>query len=240
MTTALSSQFMPYGAPELQRAARPHMVRALALSSLLVTAAFALAWSLSLLYTPSRIIEVPISTPTYNPEDYRIPSPPPLVRVPPVAQPRPAKPADAVPVPKPDASVPKDQTILSQGERNQKDGATSTGGGVLSIPSGTGDEATNRPGEVAFVDRFPEPIVRVTPRYSEFARQAQAEGTVVVYALVGKDGRVREVQLHPEKHQPILDPLALDAARQWTFEPALANGHPVAVWVALPFKFALR
>src|SRR5207249_8953855 len=49
MTADILRQFMPYGAPDLQEAERPHLVRALALGSAIAISVFALAWSLSLM-----------------------------------------------------------------------------------------------------------------------------------------------------------------------------------------------
>jgi TonB family protein len=57
---------------------------------------------------------------------------------------------------------------------------------------------------------------------------------------VGKDGRVLDVVTAPGGSIPLLDDAALEAARRWVFKPALANGHPVIVWVALRFDFSLR
>src|SRR4029077_7318530 len=50
MTASILRQFMPYGAPDLQEAERPHLVRALALGSAIAISVFALAWSLSLIW----------------------------------------------------------------------------------------------------------------------------------------------------------------------------------------------
>ena len=240
MTAAFVSQFMPYGAPELQRAARPHMVRALMLSSLLVTTAFALAWSLSLFYHPSAVIEVPIARP-HDTEAIEILKPPPIQPpVAPIQHPVSTRAVDAVPIPKPDAAVPEDQTIKGQPDYGRDVASTPTQGGGIAVSEGAGDKPVNELGEVPFVDQYPQAIVRVKPVYPEIAMQAQVEGTVMVHILIGKDGRVREAKLHPEKHVPMLDAAALEAARRWTFEPALVNGHPVAVWALVPFKFALR
>ena len=93
---------------------------------------------------------------------------------------------------------------------------------------------------VPYVESLPVPLLRVKPIYPDLARQALVDGTVLVHVLVGRDGRVREVRLDSREHVPMLDTAALEAARQWTFEPARMNGHSVAVWVSLPFKFSLR
>jgi len=39
---------------------------------------------------------------------------------------------------------------------------------------------------------------------------------------------------------PLLNDVALAAARRWVFTPALSNGKPVAVWTAIPFHFRLN
>ena len=242
MSAALVSQFMPYGAPELKRAARPHMVRALVLSSLLVTAAFALAWSLSQFIVPTQVIEIPVPPTRHDSEHFDILKPPPPPITPPAVVVRPpskVNAVDAVPVPKKDDVVPPDQTIKGQGENPDLPVTTGPSTGIK-IENGTGDQPVNRFDEVAFVDRYPEAITRTTPTYPDIARQAGVEGTVVVYVLIGKEGKVREVKLHPDRHVPMLDEAALQAARRWTFEPALSSGHAVAVWVQLPFKFSLH
>jgi TonB family protein len=65
-------------------------------------------------------------------------------------------------------------------------------------------------------------------------------GLVVAHLLVGRDGRVLDVQVD-EKHSILmLNEAVVRAARQWMFKPAYANDKPVAVWVAVPFNFSLQ
>jgi TonB family protein len=61
------------------------------------------------------------------------------------------------------------------------------------------------------------------------------EGTIMVQALVGKDGRVKDTKI--VKSIPMLDQAAVDCVRQWVFKPALSKNQPVAVWVAVPIRF---
>ena len=70
------------------------------------------------------------------------------------------------------------------------------------------------------------------------ARASKVEGTVLVQALVGKDGRVADTKI--VKSVPGLDEAAANSVRQWVFKPAMAGGKPVAVWVAVPVRFSLR
>lgn len=70
------------------------------------------------------------------------------------------------------------------------------------------------------------------------ATELSNRGTVLVQALVGKDGRVKDVRNH--KCIPELDAAAVAAVKQWIIKPAQLDGRPVAVWVAVPVKFSLH
>ena len=87
-------------------------------------------------------------------------------------------------------------------------------------------------------ETMPEAVKRVAPRYPEDARNARIQGTVMVQALVGRDGEVKEVRIR--ESIPMLDEAALDAVRKWRFKPATADGEPRAVWVSIPVKFTLH
>jgi len=88
------------------------------------------------------------------------------------------------------------------------------------------------------VDSVPEPVQKVTPRYPEAARIAGVDGTVMVQALVGVDGAVRDTRI---AHSiPMLDDAAVEAVKQWRFTPAIAKDKPVEIWVAVPVHFSLR
>lgn len=99
------------------------------------------------------------------------------------------------------------------------------------------EETPPKYGEYVYVEELPEALRKAPPAYPELARQAGVEGTVMVQALVGRDGLVKDVRV--VRSIPMLDSAAVVAVRQWTFKPALANGEPVAVWVAVPVRFAL-
>ena len=88
------------------------------------------------------------------------------------------------------------------------------------------------------VEELPEATLRVSPVYPEDARSAGVDGTVMVQALVLRDGTVGETRI--VKSIPPLDAAASAAVRQWRFKPARTKGEPVAVWVGIPIKFSLR
>jgi protein TonB len=74
------------------------------------------------------------------------------------------------------------------------------------------------------------PVVRhrVDPVYPEEARRARVAGIVIIEAVIGKDGRVKSARVL--KPLPFgLDEAALDAVKQWTFDPGTLDGQPVDV-----------
>ena len=84
-------------------------------------------------------------------------------------------------------------------------------------------------------DEAAEPIYTVRGTYPDIARQAGVEGTVVVQALVGTDGRVRDTRI--VRSIPMLNGAAVEAVRQWRFKPAATGAGPVATWVSVPITF---
>lgn len=81
-------------------------------------------------------------------------------------------------------------------------------------------------------------IHRVQPVYPPLARQTRTQGTVVLRAVIGTDGAVREVQL--VSGHPLLVQAALDAVGQWRYQPTLLNGRPVEVETRITVIFILN
>lgn len=78
---------------------------------------------------------------------------------------------------------------------------------------------------------------QVLPIYPEIAKTAHISGTVVLHAIVGKDGSVRQLQF--VSGPPLLMRSAMDAVRQWQYEPTLLNGEPVEVDTTVSVVFTL-
>ena len=93
--------------------------------------------------------------------------------------------------------------------------------------------------EIAYIEELPVCVTRVALDYPAMAREADISGRVVTHVLIGADGRVHEVRVDQQHSVPMLDDAATQAARELVFIPALVNGRPVAVWVAVPFNFRL-
>ena len=78
---------------------------------------------------------------------------------------------------------------------------------------------------------------RVDPVYPAEGRLQHVEGAVVLDALVGEDGRVKQVRV--TSGSPTLARAAMDAVRQWRYEPYLLNGRPVALHNQITIQFKL-
>jgi TonB family protein len=79
----------------------------------------------------------------------------------------------------------------------------------------------------------------VKPQYTERAKQEKIEGEVLMDCVVKADGTVGDITIARSLH-PDLDQAAIDAAKQWEFEPATRNGKPVAVMVTIAMSFTLK
>jgi TonB family protein len=98
-----------------------------------------------------------------------------------------------------------------------------TGGGIYSVGGGVS---------------APIPIYKPEPAYSEEARKAKYQGTVVLWIVVDTQGNVTD----PRVVRPLglgLDEKALETVRTWKFKPALRNGSPVPVRVIVEVSFRL-
>jgi protein TonB len=86
--------------------------------------------------------------------------------------------------------------------------------------------------------KIPAKVLHVPPVYPAIAQQARVEGVVIIEAIIGTDGRVKEARVLRSK--PLLDEAALAAVRQWVFSPTTLNGVPVPVLMTVTVNFTLR
>ncbi len=84
----------------------------------------------------------------------------------------------------------------------------------------------------------PQLIHRVDPEYSEEARKAKHQGTVELYVEVEPDGKAHKILVRRSLGLG-LDEKAIEAVRQWTFKPAMKDGHPVTVGALITVHFRL-
>jgi TonB family protein len=85
----------------------------------------------------------------------------------------------------------------------------------------------------------PSVIQRIEPQYSEEARKARYQGTVVLEAIVRKDGTCDILRIVRSLGFG-LDENAIQALKQWRFRPGMRNGVPVDVALNIEVNFNLR
>jgi periplasmic protein TonB len=77
----------------------------------------------------------------------------------------------------------------------------------------------------------------VAPTYPPEAGRARIEGTVVLLAVIAKNGTVQDVRV--ESGLPVLAEAAIDAVKQWRYKPYLLNGEPIEVVSQITINFNL-
>lgn len=84
----------------------------------------------------------------------------------------------------------------------------------------------------------PRAIFAPDPQYSDEARKAKYQGTVILWVVVGPDGRPRDVKVARTLGMG-LDEKAIEAVRAWKFVPAMKGDTPVAVQINVEVNFRL-
>ena len=78
---------------------------------------------------------------------------------------------------------------------------------------------------------------KVPPQYPPLASQARIEGMVKLHAIIGKNGTVENLTVI--SGHPLLVPAALEAVKQWVYEPTVLNAEPIAVETDIEVNFSL-
>jgi periplasmic protein TonB len=86
--------------------------------------------------------------------------------------------------------------------------------------------------------KAPRLVRRVEPVYPEIARQIHRDGIVILEATTDIYGRVTSVRVL--RSIPFLDEAAIEAVRQWIYEPMLINGRPRPVTFTVTVRFELK
>ncbi len=80
-------------------------------------------------------------------------------------------------------------------------------------------------------------IRRVEPLYPSIAHTARIQGSVVLHAIISREGTIERLQV--VSGHPMLDKAALDAVSQWLFRPYILNGQPIEVETEITVNFIL-
>jgi len=110
-------------------------------------------------------------------------------------------------------------------------------GSVMSVPTAVPKVATPQRVRVSQGVSQGLLIHKVTPQYPPLARQARIQGTVVLQAVIGKDGSIQG--LHVVSGHPMLTNSALEAVKEWRYKPYYLNGEPVEVETTINVNFTL-
>lgn len=92
--------------------------------------------------------------------------------------------------------------------------------------------------------KLSEPVVeaqiisRIEPRYPPLPLQMRKSGTVILHAIISRDGRIDALEV--VSGSPFFVQAALDAVRQWRYRPTLLNGEPVEVETTITVVFRLQ
>ena len=84
--------------------------------------------------------------------------------------------------------------------------------------------------------RAPRKLHHVAPSYPTIAAQARVSGTVILDATISEAGEVINVRVL--RSVPLLDAAAIEAVRQWRYDPPRLNGTAVSVLLTVTVQFA--
>jgi TonB family protein len=82
-------------------------------------------------------------------------------------------------------------------------------------------------------------VYKVPPTYPPQAKADRLSGIVVLEAVIGKDGSVQDLKVVKSVRED-LDQAAIDAVKQWKFEPVLLNGEPIEVKTTIQIHYSLK
>lgn len=84
----------------------------------------------------------------------------------------------------------------------------------------------------------PQPVTTPDPEYTEEARNAKTQGTCVLWLIVDQQGHPRDIRVVRGLGFG-LDARAVEAVKQWRFQPAMKDGQPVNVQISVEVGFKL-
>jgi TonB family protein len=111
----------------------------------------------------------------------------------------------------------------------------------FALDGGQGKPAPRKDGEPLKITgdvKGPKLIKQVDPIYPDAAKKSGVEGVVILETTTDIYGRVRDIKVL--RSIPLLDQAAIDAVRQWVYEPPLIDGKPISVTFTVMVSFKLK
>jgi protein TonB len=141
------------------------------------------------------------------------------------------------------AAVPMPAAPPSNGSGSGGGIGSGSGGGVgvghgAGVGAGSGGGIGGGVFKVGGGISAPQPVSTPDPEYTEEARRAKTQGTCVLWMVVDADGHPRDVRVVRGLGFG-LDAKAIEAVKQWRFEPAKKDGKPVNVQISVEVGFRL-
>jgi protein TonB len=99
-----------------------------------------------------------------------------------------------------------------------------------------GSEKLDEIFSLADLDQRPRVIFQRAPTFPQDLRKAGRRGTVYVTFMVDREGRVQSPKVK-KSTDPAFDRYALEAVKQWKFEPGTRNGEKVQFKMGIPITF---
>jgi TonB family protein len=109
--------------------------------------------------------------------------------------------------------------------------------GLIQIAVAQSDEKVYRIGEEGVTP--PTVLSKTEPVYTDEARDAKIEGTVVLSLEIDMDGLAQNIEV-TRSLDGGLDQSAVTAVQQWRFKPGEKNGKPVRVMARIEVNFRSR
>jgi len=83
-------------------------------------------------------------------------------------------------------------------------------------------------------------VSRVEPKYPPTCKAEGIQGSVAMRAVVSREGNVLNLEVLNKIVDPRLVDAAVEAVKQWKYQPTLLNGSPVEVVTEIDVKFVLQ
>jgi protein TonB len=117
-----------------------------------------------------------------------------------------------------------------------------------SHPEFQGPEVPEKDLHIAALPSSPPPLREAvplyrknpSPKYPRIARRRGYQGTVVIEALVNREGKVEDLRLSHSSGYRVLDRAAMRSVKNWVFEPGRRGDEEVEMWVKIPVRFQLK